>query len=235
MADQNKIKKIKVAKPDMNPDRSLTVNADVTSFSGEKTTQGWKNGMKNNFDSLNPVSMVKSVVGGDSENTKSNGDGEGAGTSVTAENAAPESKIKLIKVNTPAITPNAIQHTSKHFDIVLAIDIHWTLIPPPPSFNIIPLPLPHPFIGIVFDVMDYIKFTIPIPQFIRNLKPDLPEGIPMGGSIYVHGRHKATTTTSVMGVVIPFRHVTSLIPVYMIPFRRKLHTKGKYIMVRKPF
>ncbi|MCS3868601.1 RHS repeat-associated protein [Chryseobacterium ginsenosidimutans] len=227
MADQNKnIKKIKVAKPDMNPDRSLSVSADVTSFSMEKTTQGWKNGMKNNFDSLNPVSMVKSIVGGENEQPKSSGDG-GGGTSVTAENASPKSKIKLIKVNTPAIVPTAFQHTSKHFDIVLAIDIHWTLIPPPPSFMLIPLPLPHPFIGIVFDVMDYIKFTIPIPQFIRNLKPDLPEGIPMGGSIYVHGRHKATTTTSVMGVVIPFKHVTSLIPVYTIPFPQEAPHEGE--------
>ncbi|WP_238586876.1 RHS repeat-associated core domain-containing protein [Chryseobacterium sp. Leaf405] len=226
MADQNKnIKKIKVAKPDMNPDRSLSVSADVTSFSMEKTTQGWKNGMKNNFDSLNPVSMVKSVMGGN--NGEQSGGGSGSETSVTAENASPESKIKLIKVNTPAIVPTGFQHTSKHFDIVLAIDIHWTLIPPPPSFMLIPLPLPHPFIGIVFDVMDYLTFSIPIPQFIRNLKPDLPESIPMGGSIFVHGRHKATTTTSVMGVVIPFRHVTSLIPVYMIPFPQEAPHEGE--------
>lgn len=227
MADQNKnIKKIKVAKPDMNPDSSWKVNTDVTSFSMDKTTQGWKNGMKNNVDSLNPVSMVKSVVGGDDGQPQSSGGGGGE-TTITSENASPKSKIKLIKVNTPAITPTAIQHTSKHFDIVLAIDIHWTLIPPPPSFMLIPLPLPHPFIGIVFDVMDYIKFTIPIPQFIRNLKPDLPEGIPMGGSIYVHGRHKATTTTSVMGVVIPFKHVTSLIPVYLIPFPQEAPHEGE--------
>lgn len=226
MADQNKIKKIKVTKPDMNPDRSWKINSDITSFSKDKTTQGWNNGMKNNFDSLNPVSMVKSLAGSDS-GTSSGGSSAGGKTSVTAENAAPQSKVKLIKVNTPAISPTAIQHTSKHFDIVLAIDIHWTLIPPPPSFMLIPLPLPHPFIGIVFDVMDYLTFTIPIPQFIRNLKPDMPEGIPMGGSIFVHGRHKATTTTSVMGVVIPFRHVTSLIPVYMIPFLQEAPHEGE--------
>ncbi|MEC3875491.1 RHS repeat-associated core domain-containing protein [Chryseobacterium salviniae] len=226
MADQNKIKKIKVAKPDMNPDRSWKINADVTSFSKEKTTQGWKSGMKNNFESLNPASMIKSVAGDEAGKSQTGGGGGGT-TSVTAENATPTSKVKLIKVNSPAITPTAVQHTSKHFDIVLAIDIHWTLIPPPPSFMLIPLPLPHPFIGIVFDVMDYIKFTIPVPQFIRNLKPDLPETIPMGGSIYVHGRHKATTTTSVMGVVIPFRHITSLIPVYMIPFLQEAPHEGE--------
>lgn len=225
MADQNKIKKIQVTKPDMNPDRSWKVNSDVTSFSKDKTTQGWNDGMKNNFDSLNPVSMVKSLAG--SDNGASASGGSGGETTVTSQNAAPTSKVKLIKVNTPAISPTAIQHTSKHFDIVLAIDIHWTLIPPPPSFMLIPLPLPHPFIGIVFDVMDYLTFTIPIPQFIRNLKPDLPEGIPMGGSIFVHGRHKATTTTSVMGVVIPFRHVTSLIPVYMIPFLQEAPHEGE--------
>ena len=231
MADQNKnnIKSIKVSKPDMNPDRSLKVNADVTSVSWDKTTQGWKHGMKNNFDSLNPVSMVKSVAGGDDTQAKAGGKGGGGGgdSAVTAEKAAPESKVKLIKVSNPTLSSTAVQHTSKHFDIVLAIDIHWTLIPPPPSFMLIPLPLPHPFIGIVFDIMDYIKFSIPIPQFIRNMKPDLPESIPMGGSIYVHGRHKATTTTSVMGVIIPFKHVTSLIPVYMIPFLQEAPHEGE--------
>lgn len=228
MADLNKktVKPIKVAKPDMNPDRSWKVNADVTSVSWDKTTQGWKNGMKNNFDSLNPVSMAKSIAGGDSgQPAKSSGGG--GGSAVTAEKAAPESKVKLIKVNTPAMPSTAIQHTSKHFDIVLAIDIHWTLIPPPPSFMLIPLPLPHPFIGIVFDIMDYITITIPIPQFARNLMPSLPESIPMGGSIYVHGRHKATTTTSVMGVLIPFRHITSLIPVYIIPFPQEAPHEGE--------
>ncbi|AZA83263.1 type IV secretion protein Rhs [Chryseobacterium lactis] len=230
MADQNKnkIKTIKVDKPNMNPDRSWKVNADVTSVSWDKTKQGWKNGMKNNAESLNPVSMVKSVVGGDDSHPADGGSGGGGdGGAVTTEKAAPESKVKLIKVTPPTLTSTAIQHTSKHFDIVLAIDIHWTLIPPPPSFMLIPLPLPHPFIGIVFDIMDYIKFTIPIPQFIRNMKPDLPEGIPMGGSIYVHGRHKATTTTSVMGVIIPFKHVTSLIPVYMIPFLQEAPHEGE--------
>jgi RHS repeat-associated protein len=230
MADQNKkqIKTIKVAKPDMNPDRSLKVNTDVTSVSWDKTTQGWKNGMKNNFDSLNPVSMAKSIAGGDSGPSQDSGSGGGSGGgSVTAEKAAPESKVKLIKVNAPKLTSTAVQHTSKHFDIVLAIDIHWTLIPPPPSFMLIPLPLPHPFIGIVFDVMDYITIPIPVPQFVRNVFPSLPESIPMGGSIFVHGRHKATTTTSVMGVVIPFRHVTSLIPVYLIPFLQEAPHEGE--------
>ncbi|REC47418.1 RHS repeat-associated core domain-containing protein [Chryseobacterium pennipullorum] len=230
MADQNKkiVKPIKVAKPDMNPDRSWKVNADVTSVSGDKTTQGWKNGMKNNFDSLNPVSMVKSVTGGgDSGQAQKSSGGGGGDGAVTAEKATPESKVKLIKVNTPTLASTAIQHTSKHFDIVLAIDIHWTLIPPPPSFMLIPLPLPHPFIGIVFDVMDYITITIPIPQFARDAFPSLPESIPMGGSIFVHGRHKATTTTSVMGVVIPFRHVTSLIPVYLIPFLQEAPHEGE--------
>nr|WP_315034741.1 RHS repeat-associated core domain-containing protein [uncultured Chryseobacterium sp.] len=230
MADQNKktVKPIKVSKPNMNPDRSWKVNADITSVSWDKTTQGWKHGMKNNFDSLNPVSVAKSIVGGEEGQSKNaRGGGAGSDTSVTAEKGAPESKVKLIKVNTPVLSSTAIQHTSKHFDIVLAIDIHWTLIPPPPSFMLIPLPLPHPFIGIVFDVMDYIKFTIPIPQFIRNLKPDLPESIPMGGSIYVHGRHKATTTSSVMGVIIPFKHVTSLIPVYTIPFLQEAPHEGE--------
>ncbi|WP_082140512.1 RHS repeat-associated core domain-containing protein [Chryseobacterium sp. FH2] len=225
MADQNKngINKIKVSKPNMNPDRTKSISADVTSVSWEKTTQGWKNGIKNNAESLNPVSFVTSFQNDDK---KSGDSGDSGISNVTVEESS-ESKVKLIKVKTPAITPTAIQHTSKHFDIVLAIDIHWTLIPPPPSFNIIPLPLPHPFIGIVFDVMDYIRFTITIPKFVRDAFPSLPESVPMGGSIFVHGRHKATTTTSVMGVVIPFKHVTSLIPVYMIPFPQEAPHEGE--------
>ncbi|WP_129716406.1 RHS repeat-associated core domain-containing protein [Pedobacter sp. SYP-B3415] len=121
--------------------------------------------------------------------------------------------LQLIKANKPAMNNTAVQHVSKHFDIVLGIDFHWTVFPFIPSFSIIPFPLPHPFVGIVFDPVDYLRFNIPVPSFLQGMLGT--ESIPMGGSIFVHGRHKATTTTSVMGVLLPFRHITS-IPVYFI-------------------
>ena len=122
--------------------------------------------MKNNFDSLNPVSMAKSILGGDAGQPEKSSGGGGGDSAVTTERAAPESKVKLIKVNNPAMPSTAIQHTSKHFDIVLAIDIHWTLIPPPPSFMFIPLPLPHPFIGIVL----ILWIILPSRFRFRNLQ-----------------------------------------------------------------
>ncbi|WP_162903133.1 RHS repeat-associated core domain-containing protein [Taibaiella koreensis] len=122
--------------------------------------------------------------------------------------------VKLIKAAKPVMTNNARQHVSKHFDIVLAIDFHWTTIPLPPSFGFIPLPLPHLFIGMVFDPMDYLHFDIPIPSFLQEKIG--AKSIPLGGSIYVHGRHKATTTTSVMGVLLPFRHISSIPGIYFI-------------------
>ncbi|GGH11491.1 RHS repeat-associated core domain-containing protein [Pedobacter zeae] len=139
--------------------------------------------------------------------------GSGGGVATGSNPPAAKSSLKLLKAQKPAMANTAVQHVSKHFDVVLAIDFHWTTIPIPPSFGFIPLPLPHPFIGMVFDPMDYLRFTIPVPKFAQGLIG--AASIPMGGSIFVQGRHKATTTTSVMGVLLPFRHITSL-PVYFI-------------------
>ncbi|OZG72961.1 hypothetical protein BTA51_13460 [Hahella sp. CCB-MM4] len=60
---------------------------------------------------------------------------------------------------------------AKHFDPVLGIDIHLVI---PPTGT--PLPIPHPHIGIVFDVMDYL------PIF--------------GGTIKVNGVPRATAGTA---------------------------------------
>jgi RHS repeat-associated protein len=144
---------------------------------------------------------------------KAVGGGGGGAVAPGSNPPAAKSTLKLLKAKKPAMVNTAVQHVSKHFDVVLAIDFHWTTIPIPPSFGFIPLPLPHPFIGMVFDPMDYLHFSIPIPKFAQGLIGTA--SIPMGGSIYVHGRHKATTTTSVMGVLLPFRHISS-IPVYFI-------------------
>ncbi len=110
----------------------------------------------------------------------------------------------------PVISNMAFQHAGKHFDFVLGIDFHWTVTP----LNWIPLPLPHPFVGVIFDIMDYLHFSIPVFSFLQGVVG--ATSIPMGGSVYVHGRHKATTTTSVMGIAIPFEHLSGMFPVYFI-------------------
>lgn len=51
---------------------------------------------------------------------------------------------------------------AKHLDIVMGmLDIHIVMLPGTPPF---PMPLPHPFIGMVFDAMDWIPITIKIPK-----------------------------------------------------------------------
>jgi RHS repeat-associated protein len=110
----------------------------------------------------------------------------------------------------PVMVSTAFQHAGKHFDFVLGIDFHWTVTP----LNWIPLPLPHPFVGIIFDIMDYIHFSIPIPSFLQS--EGGPTSIPMGGSVMIFNRHKATTTTSVMGIAIPFNHLSGMFPIYFI-------------------
>lgn len=158
------------------------------------------------------LSLSASIVPAKADAPSGGGGSNGGGS--TAEATPAPNPIKKIKAQKPAMTGNARQHVSKHFDIVLAIDFHWTTIPIPPSFGFIPLPLPHPFVGMVFDPMDYLHFDIPIPSFLQEKVG--AKSIPMGGSIYVHGRHKATTTTSVMGVLLPFRHISSIPGLYFI-------------------
>lgn len=50
----------------------------------------------------------------------------------------------------------------KHLDPVIGVDIHIVMIPTPGGP--VPTPLPHPFIGMVYDLMDWIPITIMIPQ-----------------------------------------------------------------------
>ena len=73
------------------------------------------------------------------------------------------------------IRSTAVQQAGKHFDLVLGIDIHWTELPVPPF----PLPLPHPFVGFVFDPVDYVHLSIPIPEILQRLL-GLPPSLPMG-------------------------------------------------------
>ncbi len=72
---------------------------------------------------------------------------------------------------------------NKHLTLVLGLDIHIIVLP------IGPLPIPHPFIGLVMDPMDYIPFigsTVKIncvPRGIADTSGMLVTymHIPMGG------------------------------------------------------
>ncbi len=60
---------------------------------------------------------------------------------------------------------------AKHFDIVLGVDVHLVVTPPAP-----PLPIPHPFIGMVFDPSDFIPL--------------------LGATVWVNGFPRAQAGTS---------------------------------------
>ncbi len=76
---------------------------------------------------------------------------------------------------------------AKHFDIVMGIDVHLVIIPPATA----PIPMPHPFIGMVFDPIELIPhpFTeatvyvngIPRAQAGTGGK-NVPSHIPMGAN-----------------------------------------------------
>ena len=74
----------------------------------------------------------------------------------------------------------------KAFDIVTGVDIHIIGIPSPAGP--IPTPLPHPFIGMVYDPMDFIPFigaTVMVNGMPRAQAgtggKNVPPHIPMGG------------------------------------------------------
>ncbi len=74
---------------------------------------------------------------------------------------------------------------AKNFDIVMGVDVH--LIQPPGPVP--PIPIPHPFIGMLFDPMDFIPFVgasvyvngIPRAQ-AGSAGKNLPVHIPIGGT-----------------------------------------------------
>ncbi len=75
---------------------------------------------------------------------------------------------------------------AKHFDPLVGIDTHITLIPSPAGP--IPTPLPNPYIGIVFDPMDYVPMlgaTVYINGLPRGIAGGsgqaLPPHIPLAG------------------------------------------------------
>ena len=70
-------------------------------------------------------------------------------------------KIIAKKAN---VASTAVQHVAKHFDLVLGIDIHWTKLPMPPF----PLPLPHPFIGFIFDPIGVCRLQHTSPFLVAK-------------------------------------------------------------------
>jgi uncharacterized Zn-binding protein involved in type VI secretion len=73
---------------------------------------------------------------------------------------------------------------AKHFDIVIGIDVH--IVQPPGTVP--PAPIPHPFVGIVFDPFDYIPF-LGATVFVNGLPRaqagsvgfPIPAHVPIGG------------------------------------------------------
>ncbi len=73
---------------------------------------------------------------------------------------------------------------SKHFDVILGLDVH--IVQPPGTVP--PVPIPHPFIGIVFDAFDYLPLigsTITVNGLPRGQAGSaglpLPSHLPIGG------------------------------------------------------
>ncbi len=76
-----------------------------------------------------------------------------------------------------------MSQAAKEFDVVIGIDVHMVTLPPPATA---PVPLPHPFVGVVYD---------PIGNFIGAVIAKLAGG----GPVYVNGLHAAGTGTAVDG------------------------------------
>ena len=70
--------------------------------------------------------------------------------------------MKVVSI-VPDIHSTAVEHVGKYFDLILGVDIHWTKLPFPPF----PLPLPHPFIGFIFNPMEYVHFEICVPGILQ--------------------------------------------------------------------
>ncbi|MEM9985422.1 MAG: PAAR domain-containing protein, partial [Bacteroidota bacterium] len=78
---------------------------------------------------------------------------------------------------------------AKHMDPVLGVDIHIILVPTPAGP--VPTPIPHPFVGMVFDPMDLVPIVgatvmvngMPVGVAgtgAKNIPPHIPIGGPFG-------------------------------------------------------
>lgn len=86
---------------------------------------------------------------------------------------------------------------AKHFDPVTGVDIHIILVPTPGGP--VPTPIPHPFVGFIFDAMEYIPISIPLPVPFVGVVP-----IPLNASVKVNGVYRAMAGT--MGRTVPGVH-----------------------------
>jgi RHS repeat-associated protein len=72
-----------------------------------------------------------------------------------------------------------------HYDPVMGVDIHYVLPPGSPS----PVPLPHPFIGMIFDPVDYLPSPVGATVYVNGVPAAVagtgawptPSHIPIGG------------------------------------------------------
>ncbi len=73
---------------------------------------------------------------------------------------------------------------AKHFDVIVGLDVH--IVQPPGTVP--PVPVPHPFVGIIFDPFDYLPFigsTVKVNGLPRaqagSAGASIPSHIPIGG------------------------------------------------------
>jgi len=72
-----------------------------------------------------------------------------------------------------------------HFDPVMGMDVHFVLPPGSPS----PVPVPHPFIGMILDVVDYLPYPVGATVYVNGVPAAVagtgawptPSHIPIGG------------------------------------------------------
>ena len=97
-----------------------------------------------------------------------------------------------------------------HLDIVIGIDIHFELVPPPVGAG--PTPFPHPFIGMLFD-----PAGLAIGVAITNIG-ELVTG-KKSGPVYINGVPAATVGTEAINLLkhIPYPPGTGWAPVPRLP------------------
>lgn len=96
-------------------------------------------------------------------------------------------KLKHKYPKAPQPAPSTAQPAGKHFDMVMGLDIHIVTLP------IGPTPIPHPHVGMVFDVMDLIPpITIPVsPAFAAKLGSVMEKAAPLMGNMFGAGESSA--------------------------------------------
>lgn len=84
----------------------------------------------------------------------------------------------------------------KWMDMVIGVDIHYVLVPAPPSPTPIPTPLPHPFTGVVFDPVGLIVAAA------ISAASSVALGTPFQGPVLVNNMPAANTGTECTNKIV---------------------------------